>query len=1212
MKKGVKQVFSLLLAAALALGLCAGAFALSTAATAITLNQSSALIYIRNGVSEELALTAAVQPSDFSGHVHWDYPEDGTIILRSSEGNSVRLVGSRAGEATVTASVPGYGGQTVSASCRIRVVVDEVEALDVEKYVYNLCPGGSAQINVVTRYRSGYEEKHTSGISFSVERAGAGVVSVNSAGLLTGIGEGSATVNVYLGTQRLGIVTVVVRDIRAVNLTPVSLSLPAGDSAVLSTSVVPGEITDYELEWATDNPSIVSFDASEKRVTGLRPGKAIITATVSGSNGVSASCTVTVTNPTASFTRSVSLDQELPLRALYQEISAKFTAVGGDSGSAKLRFSTVGNANYGGVYLSASSTQRADNGYEGALSAMDGMVFIPAGEGNYEIRYSVSDNYLAMDGTITIQVTVVRKSISFSVDGSTGYSFSELSKENVTAAGLIAKTVGAYGSIRFGSVSAGTNVGTLYLDETQARSKLVGAGTVVNSLDMQYLYFVPSRDGVYQINYTAYSGRDGAGSAVAGGLLSIQVGEGNLGVTVVLDGTEPYSFGNTTSRSADTGANMLVQAIRDTLGSASWGFVRFSLPNAGGASVGTLYESASSAFALSPETMVPAGSISGLYFVPRRSGNYDLTYSVFASRDDSAPLMTGLLRITVPTVDFGSVSIWYSTYAGGAVTFQESDFISYYQRKKGNSYRLSHVVFTDYDREYGTFYCDGVQFTPYNSADYYTTDFISDGGSGAKYLSRVSFAAENGTGYQVVHFTCYGNTASQRGYSELEGVLYIFVTAGEVPPIRVSVAGQNAVSLTEDGFLSAYQSAMQDSSARPQFYIQFLNAPSLGELRYNYRNAANSGVRITDSNRNSYKFYCNPGSNATGAGKARLTDLSYLPSNTYRGTDSVSYIAFNASGKELFTGYIRFQYGDDKTYFADSAGYVFSMEEFYSALEQDPVRYVTFRQPTSGKLYVNYANGRGTAVSTGDRFYTAAASDGKYPLTGLCFIPRAGSTGEAVLECTVTARSGQSHDETVRFTLNRKTASDIFSDVTARDVGTWAADSIDYAARWGLVNGTSTTGAREFSPNRTMQRCDLVLILYRVAGSPAVSGSMPYTDVPAEAYFYQSALWAARNNIMDSVAVGTRYAPNGDITRQDFVTILYNFTRYLGVSTSFEGSISTYKDVSDVSSYALRPMAWAVAKGYVTSTSAEEKLLSPLKTASRAEIATLLHRYLTY
>ena len=137
-----------------------------------------------------------------------------------------------------------------------------------------------------------------------------------------------------------------------------------------------------------------------------------------------------------------------------------------------------------------------------------------------------------------------------------------------------------------------------------------------------------------------------------------------------------------------------------------------------------------------------------------------------------------------------------------------------------------------------------------------------------------------------------------------------------------------------------------------------------------------------------------------------------------------------------------------------------------------------------------------------------------------------------------------------------------------------------------------------------MTRGDFVLMLYRLAGKPSVSGlTNPFTDVSSANYYYAAVLWAYRNNVVTGVDSKT-FAPKKNITREQIAATLYR----LAGSPSASGSVTGYYDSSKIHNYALSAMKWAVANGVLAGSSG---YLNPTSNANRAEVATMLHRYLT-
>jgi len=175
------------------------------------------------------------------------------------------------------------------------------------------------------------------------------------------------------------------------------------------------------------------------------------------------------------------------------------------------------------------------------------------------------------------------------------------------------------------------------------------------------------------------------------------------------------------------------------------------------------------------------------------------------------------------------------------------------------------------------------------------------------------------------------------------------------------------------------------------------------------------------------------------------------------------------------------------------------------------------------------------------------------------------------------------------------------------DVGTntWYSEAVDYVWANNLMRGT---GANTFSPNSTMSRAMVATILYRLADEPSVSFAPVFTDVSAGSWYANAVIWANTNNIVQGVG-GGRFAPNADVTREQFVTLLFRFAMFLEIDTSVPMSFNLlqFEDRIHISSWAQEPMLWAAYHGLITGTSITT--LSPSGTATRAQCATILHRF---
>ena len=175
-----------------------------------------------------------------------------------------------------------------------------------------------------------------------------------------------------------------------------------------------------------------------------------------------------------------------------------------------------------------------------------------------------------------------------------------------------------------------------------------------------------------------------------------------------------------------------------------------------------------------------------------------------------------------------------------------------------------------------------------------------------------------------------------------------------------------------------------------------------------------------------------------------------------------------------------------------------------------------------------------------------------------------------------------------------------FSDVPA---GSWYYDAVQYVYEEGLMGGT---GNDRFSPDLTTSRGMIVTILYRLEGSPAVSGGATFADVSSGQWYSDGVDWASANGIVTGYSNGS-FGPNDTITREQMAAILYRYARYKGYDVSARAQLSSYSDASQVASYATESMSWAVGSGLITGTSGTT--LSPAGSATRAQAAVILARF---
>ena len=176
-----------------------------------------------------------------------------------------------------------------------------------------------------------------------------------------------------------------------------------------------------------------------------------------------------------------------------------------------------------------------------------------------------------------------------------------------------------------------------------------------------------------------------------------------------------------------------------------------------------------------------------------------------------------------------------------------------------------------------------------------------------------------------------------------------------------------------------------------------------------------------------------------------------------------------------------------------------------------------------------------------------------------------------------------------------------FADVSGSD---WFYNDVRYVYEKGIMDGT---GIDRFSPNAPLTRAMIVTILYRMAGSPSVSGSSDFTDVAASKWFAKAVAWAAANGIVNGYGSGL-FGPNDPVTREQLAAILYRYAVYGGMTAvTLEENLGSFADTAQLSAYAIQAMNWAVGQGLINGSGSN---LVPKAQATRAQVAAIIHRYL--
>jgi len=201
---------------------------------------------------------------------------------------------------------------------------------------------------------------------------------------------------------------------------------------------------------------------------------------------------------------------------------------------------------------------------------------------------------------------------------------------------------------------------------------------------------------------------------------------------------------------------------------------------------------------------------------------------------------------------------------------------------------------------------------------------------------------------------------------------------------------------------------------------------------------------------------------------------------------------------------------------------------------------------------------------------------------------------EVSLTKNMTVYAGWRADENPDIVVNP------FTDVSEKD---WFYNDAMFVYKNGLMLGTSKT---LFSPHGTVTRGMMATILWRMEGSLAPKGENSFTDVEAGRWYADAITWTAENGIFAGYNKD-KFGPDDPITREQLTAIFYRYADYKGYKLTVTGNLDKFEDADKITDYAKTVMQWAVGNGLIKGKS--ETLLDPQGTATRAEIAAMLHRF---
>lgn len=478
-------------------------------------------------------------------------------------------------------------------------------------------------------------------------------------------------------------------------------------------------------------------------------------------------------------------------------------------------------------------------------------------------------------------------------------------------------------------------------------------------------------------------------------------------------------------------------------------------------------------------------------------------------------------------------------------------------------------------------------------------------------LSRdVYFSAtKSGTQY------CSYNVYARDGSLVSTGVLYL--TSGNVAgDITYSTNYNTSITFDEDDFETFWTTAKRnDSSLSGNLsYVTFdINStyPQYGSLK-----TSKNGSGVT------YNMKFEP-NYVSSSKNYDLDAVTYVPSTSMKSetTVTIPFTAYSTTGKHS-SGIVSIDLNKETTTIT-SYGVGFGngtnsiadyIADTYKANTNTTLGYVTFPSLTAstGKLFYDFSGVlKSREVLSTYKFY-AKPTGTQFDLDDVVFVPRAGLYGEVTLYYYAYDASGNNeYKGTIVLNVQQKTKSAEFS-----DVGTslsWAADSVDFLNYEGVAEGSGG----KYRPSAYITRGDFMLMLYRAFledehKNDSITSN--FSDVTKGSDTYSKETYQAVGVAKKlGIAQGTngKFNPKSYITRQEAMTLIYRTLDEVNYDLDYTVSTSTssFKDYSSVASYAKTAISDLIGHGIVIGNNSK---INPTSNITRAEMAVILHRVLTY
>ncbi len=287
--------------------------------------------------------------------------------------------------------------------------------------------------------------------------------------------------------------------------------------------------------------------------------------------------------------------------------------------------------------------------------------------------------------------------------------------------------------------------------------------------------------------------------------------------------------------------------------------------------------------------------------------------------------------------------------------------------------------------------------------------------------------------------------------------------------------------------------------------------------------------------------------------------------------------------------------------------------------DQITVKVTTPESATNGRVKVSYNPAEMTLVDTkgGAEAFASAATEGVVEVAyamkdevamdstvaTLTFKPteQAGDSVKVTVEHQEVNNSVSGVQEEMEIEVHHDCPTAHFEDV---DQTKWYHEYVDAVYTNGYMKGFDAT---HFGPNANMTRAQVVTVLYRLAGSPAVDSTETFKDVRNDRWYTDAIAWAVENDIARGITEDC-FKPNKAVTREQMATFFARYAKLNGVDVTTEGNLSEFVDGRSVSRYAMDAMAWACEAGLIEGMG--NNTLRPQSNATRAQVAKVLMQYI--